>query len=385
MSNLTFEKAEAADDIFQACFESARSPLILLTDDGGFVGCNAASREWLPPDVMPGQSLLAELSERPKRLGRDLARSAAEGTARSVSVAPASGEQRVDMVGRLQRVSRDPVTLMLELIPPPNRSDGVAELRRQLSAKAHETECERRRRLELEASYRDLERFAGMVSHDLRDPLGHITAALRIYRAQVGEAAGIPDDRWLDIAEAGTERLSQLIDGFLALARHGHGALHRDPVDLEALLREVMEDHADQVEAARARVHVGQLPVVIGDELLLRQLFSNLVSNALKYRARDRRLRISVDSLPDADGSVSIVLSDNGSGFDPADRERIFEAFHRLPHTEHLEGSGFGLSTCKLIAERHGWRICGDGRPNEFARFTLHVAAIDLEGLARAG
>ena len=223
--------------------------------------------------------------------------------------------------------------------------------------------------LELELRTRELERsneqlvaFAGQVSHDLRNPLTAVSMSLMMLSEELGEgpAEGPGGERGprdadraflVQRAIGGARRMRTLIDDLLKFARVG-GELQRGPVDLGALLDEVVEDLAGPL--AEARVTRGDLPTVFGDAVQLRAVLQNLVANAAKFVRPGNAPRIDVRAVH-LDGRWRIEVCDQGRGIPEDQRERVFEPLARVD--DDVEGSGIGLSTCRRIITAHGGRI----------------------------
>jgi signal transduction histidine kinase len=146
-----------------------------------------------------------------------------------------------------------------------------------------------------------------------------------------------------------------------------------DPVDMGGLADEALEMLAGPIEQSGAVVTVDELPVILGDARKLRQVFLNLIGNALKFTEGSPEVRVSAE----VQGTTAIfAVTDNGIGMDPGQAERIFQPFHRLHGEEEYPGTGIGLAVCERIIEQHGGRIWAQSAPNEGStfRFTLPVA-----------
>jgi PAS domain S-box-containing protein len=207
------------------------------------------------------------------------------------------------------------------------------------------------RNADLERSNEDLERFAYAAAHDLKAPLARIEMALGALPGG-GETA----DELLGVARRGATRMRQLIEDLLTYAAVGAGPRVSTPVDLDALLTEVLSDLAPAIEAAGVRIERSALPTLPGERPLLGQLLQNLVSNSVKF------VRPEVDSVVRIDGDdagdgVRITVSDNGIGIDRAQRAEVFGVFTRLHHDDRYPGSGIGLATCAKVVSHHGGRI----------------------------
>lgn len=213
-----------------------------------------------------------------------------------------------------------------------------------------------------------LESFNRSVSHDLRGPLGGIATALGLAREALERDDTAQLRRLLPKVQAQAEDTSALVNSLLELARAGRVALSRREVALGPLV-------ADSLQALRPvdgrggalPVEVRPLPVASADPGLLRQVFVNLIGNALKFSRDAAEPRIEVGSRRDGDDTV-LFVRDNGIGFARDDAERLFEPFNRL-HGPHYEGSGVGLSIVKRIVERHGGRVWAESEPGRGATF----------------
>jgi light-regulated signal transduction histidine kinase (bacteriophytochrome) len=169
--------------------------------------------------------------------------------------------------------------------------------------------------------------------------------------------------------EGNAERMVGLIEGLLRLSQLGRGAIHRIPLSMEELARDVLRDVGS---GTRAEIRVGRLPECNGDPAILRQVWANLIGNALKYsRTRDAaRVEIGWDAQHRA-----YFVRDNGVGFDMQYAAKLFGAFERLHGEAEFEGSGIGLAIVQRILERHGGKIWADAAPDRGATFWFTVPA----------
>ncbi len=231
-------------------------------------------------------------------------------------------------------------------------------------------ELERRRReRELEESNDRLEGFAYAVSHDLQEPLRMVTSYLGLIEGRYGDRLDEDGEEFLAYAVDGAERMREMIDGLLTYSRIETRGDPLEPVELDEVLEDVLEDVHLQLEEHDAAITTESLPRVRGDREQLRQLFQNLLSNAVAYSG-DEPPRIDVRA-ERRDGEWVVSVSDEGIGIDPEDQERIFEVFQRLHGPEEHEGTGLGLAICERIVDRHGGEISVDSEPGEGTTFSF--------------
>ena len=251
-------------------------------------------------------------------------------------------------------------------------------------------ELEQRVRLrtaQLEASNKELESFSYSVSHDLRAPLRAIDGFSRIlleeYRSQLPSKA----QRYLDFVREGASHMGNLIDGLLALSRLGRQELKRRPVEVAEIVRLSMDDIQADVEASSAEFVVGSLPSCDADPLLVRQVFVNLLSNALKFSRKQEKVRIEIGALRareaargreamlrllDPDSWVYYVR-DNGVGFDMRYADKLFGVFQRLHRQEEFKGTGIGLATVQQIVHKHGGQVWAEAEVGKGATFYFTI------------
>ena len=252
-----------------------------------------------------------------------------------------------------------------------------AALLERLSLRTVELETANR---ELEAANRELEAFSDSVSHDLRAPLRTIDGLLRVVQEDFGAGAATMARQHIEAISAQAARMSELIEDLLRLSRLGREPLRKRALDMHGLVLEV----AGELRAAEAgrhlEINVGELPPVEADPSLLRQVWVNLVANALKFTRRRERTLIEITGAarageeiarrdPGQRGYKLYSIRDNGAGFDPRRAERLFGIFQRLHATKDFEGTGVGLSIARRIIERHGGSIWAEAEPDRGATF----------------
>jgi signal transduction histidine kinase len=222
---------------------------------------------------------------------------------------------------------------------------------------------------EVEAVNRDLESFSYSVSHDLRSPLRHIDGYIEMLLDESGAELSENARRHLDVIADSSRRMSALIDDLLAFSRMGRAELHVERVEPEAIVREVIEGLEMATRGRKIEWRIDRLPPVMGDSSMLRQVFTNLIGNAVKYSQPRELAVIEVGCAGEEDGRRVYYVRDNGVGFDMKYVDKLFGLFQRLHATGEFEGTGIGLANVRRIVERHGGRIWADGVPGEGATF----------------
>jgi PAS domain S-box-containing protein len=221
---------------------------------------------------------------------------------------------------------------------------------------------------ELARSNKDLEQFAYAASHDLQEPLRMVTGYLKLlddrYRDKLDQDARV----FIHFAVDGASRMSQLITAILQFSRVTTRAAPPEPVALETIVRQAMENLAMAIHESNAEIVFDSLPRVSGDPTQLLQLFQNLLGNALKFRAPDRPPRLCIHAEKDAN-YWRISVADQGIGIDPQYFDKIFQIFKRLHSQSRYPGTGIGLALCKKIVERHGGRIWLQSQPGQGSTF----------------
>ena len=231
---------------------------------------------------------------------------------------------------------------------------------------------------ELARSNRDLEQFAYIASHDLKEPLRMVTSFMDLLKERYGAALVPQALEYVDIAASGAERMQDLIQGLLDYARVGRGG-EAEAVPASEALDAALDNLRKAVSEAGAVVEREPLPTVRANRLELVQLFQNLVGNAVRFRG-GRRPEIRVGARREGD-AWSFFVQDNGIGIDPEYRDKVFVIFQRLHTADEYPGSGVGLAICKRIVERHGGRIWVESEPGKGSTFRFTLPADMVEGV----
>ncbi len=229
---------------------------------------------------------------------------------------------------------------------------------------------------ELAVSNRELERFAYIASHDIKEPLRVIGSYLSLlakkYRGKLDKDA----DEYINYAVTGSKRLSTLVESLIRHSQVGGVKVELSETDCNDLVKEVLHDLSASIEEKGAQFSVSGLPSVPCDRTQYRQLFQNLISNAMKFTSgKAPEVRISAERTPD---SWTFSVSDNGIGIPEAEKNKIFDAFVRGHAREEFAGDGIGLSICKTIVEKHGGKIWVDSEVGKGSSFTFTLPVWEI-------
>ena len=226
----------------------------------------------------------------------------------------------------------------------------------------------RERTMELEAANRELEAFSYSVSHDLRAPLRAIDGFSRILVEDFGEQLPPTAQRYLGLVRSGTRQMGQLVDDLLAFARLSRQPLRKQPIATAELVRQCLNELREAQQGRRLQIGVGDLPSCHADPALLKQVWTNLLSNALKYtRARNPAV-IAIDAQR-SKGECVFFVKDNGVGFDMQYADKLFGVFQRLHRAEEYDGTGVGLAIVQRVVHRHGGLVWAEAAPDKGATF----------------
>ncbi len=238
----------------------------------------------------------------------------------------------------------------------------------------------------LEASNRELEEFAYVASHDLQEPLRKIMAFGDRLRSKYHPVLDEVGQDYLARMQNAAARMQTLIGDLLNLSRIATRGQAFVPVDLNQIAAEVLRDLETSIERQGGTVVVGTLPTVVADAVQMRQVFQNLIGNALRFHKPDSQPVVHIDSeklgsaaenqSTAAHPHYTIRVADNGIGFDEKYLDRIFQPFQRLHGANQYEGTGMGLAICRRIVERHGGSITAQSQPGQGATFSFSLPAI---------
>jgi signal transduction histidine kinase len=260
-------------------------------------------------------------------------------------------------------------------------ADGSGEIVgtiQDITERRHAEESLRRQTEELARSNTELEQFAYVASHDLREPLRMISSFVDLLARRYGDRLDKDGLEFIAFARDGASRMDRLVLDLLDYSRIGRICKPMQPTDLGQVLDRAVHALALKIEETGAEIvsPAAPLPTVIGAPDELARLFQNLIDNALKYREPSRPIRVTVAATHHgADWTISI--GDNGIGIDPQYFDRIFGIFQRLHTRESFEGTGIGLAICKKIVERHDGRIWIESSPGEGSTFFFTLPAAE--------
>lgn len=238
---------------------------------------------------------------------------------------------------------------------------GYARVTRDATERRQRLLAMRAQAAELTRANEELSQFAHVISHDLQAPLRKITAFGEALRDRLGADLAPEAADCLERMRRAAGHMGELIDDLLRLTRVSESGRPHERVDLERVVDEVVNETVER--GSDARVRRGSLPAVHGDAVLLRQLFQNLLGNALKFRRPQSPPRVLVVGRRLDRGLVEIAVRDNGIGFEERHFERILQPFQRLHTRAEFPGTGMGLAICRRIVLRHGGRISARSRP----------------------
>ncbi len=223
----------------------------------------------------------------------------------------------------------------------------------------------------LEQSNRELQDFATIASHDLQEPLRKIQAFGDRLSSKFADDLPEKAQNYLERMQGAAGRMSTLIEDLLAFSRVTTKAKPFKPTNLEKIIDGVISDLEMRLEREQGKVIVGDLPILDADSFQMRQLFQNLIANALKFHRPDVSPEVKISSEVTDVGLCEIKVADNGIGFDEKYINKIFTVFQRLHSRSEYEGTGIGLAVCRKIVERHNGTITATSTPGSGATFIV--------------
>jgi len=216
---------------------------------------------------------------------------------------------------------------------------------------------------QLQAANKELEAFAYSVSHDLRAPLRNIDGFSQILLEDYSDILDKQGQHYLRRVRAGTQNMGQLIDDILSLSRSGRHTMDKKTINMESIVREAYNSLENELKDRKIDFVVHECPRALADPHLVKIVFTNLLTNALKFTRIREHAKIEIGSMPE-DGHTVFFIKDNGAGFDMKYADKLFVPFQRLHRAEEFEGSGIGLAIVQRIIHRHGGRIWAESEIN---------------------
>ncbi|SPF39234.1 PAS domain S-box (fragment) [Syntrophobacter sp. SbD1] len=256
--------------------------------------------------------------------------------------------ERMDMEGELRK-SRDELELRVQ--------ERTAELNSYMA--------------KLEQSNQALQDFASIAAHDLKEPLRKVISFGNMLRQKSGDSLGQSGNDYLNRILHATGRMQSLLKGLLDYSRIATTSEPFKEVDLSDIIGGVLSDLEARIVMTGGEVRVETLPVISADPTQMRQLFQNLIGNALKFHKRGEKPMVQVRSVSKPDSRYQIIVEDSGIGFEEQYLDKIFAPFQRLHGKDEYEGTGMGLAICKKIVERHGGSITAKSAHGEGASFII--------------
>jgi two-component system, LuxR family, sensor kinase FixL len=260
---------------------------------------------------------------------------------------------------------------------------GLVGISSDISARREDEEKLKRFAEQLERSNAELQNFASVASHDLQEPLRKIQAFGDRLKAKCATGLGEQGRDYLERMQNAAGRMQTLIQDLLKLSRVTSRGQPFEKCDLGEIVRQVLSDLEIAIEQKAAKIELGALPTIDADPLQMRQLFQNLIANAMKFhrpgeqpeviisgRVFEMRERLISGAAP-GDKICQLHVEDNGIGFDEKFAEQIFVVFQRLHTREEYEGTGIGLAVCRKITDRHGGSIVAKSAPGQGASFII--------------
>ncbi|MFA5850873.1 MAG: ATP-binding protein, partial [Bacteroidales bacterium] len=222
------------------------------------------------------------------------------------------------------------------------------------------------------AENKELEAFSYSVSHDLRAPLRHIGGFVDLL---IKNSASQLDDtglRYLNIVSESANEMGNLIDALLTFSRLSRTELQKTKIDSKNIVKQVVKTLRDETEGRNIKINISELPDVKGDEILINQVWVNLISNSLKYTRNNEHTVIDIGSTTEKDKTI-FYIKDNGVGFDMKYADKLFGVFQRLHRARDFEGIGIGLANVNRIVVRHGGKCWAESEVGKGATFFFSI------------
>jgi PAS domain S-box-containing protein len=222
---------------------------------------------------------------------------------------------------------------------------------------------------ELQSVNKELEAFAYSVSHDLRAPVRHIAGFTELLQKHAESVLDEKSRRHITMILDSANRMGSLVDDLLTFSRIGRAETQNTDIDLVQTVKSVLAELTPDTQLRKITWRVGDLPKTYGDPAMLRLVFGNLISNAVKFTRLRANAEIEIGSMNHQPNEIVVFIKDNGVGFDMKYKDKLFGVFQRLHSQDAFEGTGIGLATVERVVHRHGGRVWADASPDEGATF----------------
>jgi signal transduction histidine kinase len=291
---------------------------------------------------------------------------------KSMVMVPIRSMDPVGAIGTYWAVCRQPRPEEVNLLQALANSTSVAMENVQLYSGLEQKVAERTSRLQ--TLNEELDSFSHTVSHDLRAPLRHIGGFVELMQKQESKNLSQSGLNYLKIVSGAAKNMNGLIDDLLDFSRTGRAELQSQSVDINGLVQEAWNELAEDRKGRVISWNAAILPEMKGDRALLKQVWLNLISNAIKYTGNCESAEIRVGVAP-CEGGMEFFVKDNGAGFEMQYAGRLFGVFQRLHRQDEFEGTGIGLATVRRIIMRHGGSIRATAEVGQGATFYFTLPA----------
>jgi len=369
------EALQKSRNMFERLFENAPDAVVVVDNHGVIrkVNLQAEAVFGYMREEMVGNPIEHLIPERYHKRHRQHRRNYfADPRARKMGIG-------LELYGRNRDGREIPVDIMLN---PMETSEGtwafavVRDITQQKQSDAKIRELNSALKVQLEqlaATNRELEAFSYSVSHDLRAPLRHIIGFVDLLNSRDLSALDEKSQHYLQVITQAAQKMGNLIDDLLAFSRMGRAEMMKTRVDFDQLVRDIVQELAEDAKDREIRWEIAPLPALVGDAAMLRQVMVNLISNAIKFTRPRPLAKIEVGALEDRPGETLIFVRDNGVGFDIRYVNKLFSLFQRLHSTEEFEGTGVGLANVQRIVLRHGGRVWAESALDGGATFWISL------------
>lgn len=285
---------------------------------------------------------------------------------RSLAVVPVRVESPIAALGNYWSVQYNPSELDLQLLQ--TLADATAIALENVFLLKNLEERVRLRTADLQAANKELESFSYSVSHDLRAPLRAIDGYVRILLEDFSASLDDEGKRVCSVISVSAQKMGKLIDDLLSFSRTGRIAIAQSSINMKALVTGLFDEMTTEAARKRMDFSVGDIPPAFGDPALIKQVWTNLLNNAIKFSSKKERTRIEIGA-EDRGDEIIYSITDNGAGFDMEYADKLFGVFQRLHGQNEFEGTGVGLAIVQRIIARHGGKIWAKSEIEKGATF----------------